>query len=261
MKEECTNCEYLYKEYVLNGRSTKSIAAEHNTFPNTIRRALKKCGFDIRDKSTAQKQFIENNGGSPLLGRKRSTQEKEAIAAGIQDFWDNIDETRKQDIKARMAESAKRHWQTLTENEKKDAVYKMHLASKSKMYQGSKNENLVASLLTSEGFRIEQRASAGIPGRQFEIDIGIPEKRVAIEWDGATHFLPIYGEEHLEKVLAKDAAKNRLLIGAGWHVIRCRDYSTSSTKAFCKRAVLQIKEAIEIASASKQPTLTLLDME
>src|SRR5688572_12332707 len=203
MNSNWDSYEYLYEEYIVKKRSTKSIAEEHGTYPNTIRRCLKKHGFDIRNKSVAQKNYIAIN-GSPMLGRERTEQEKDKISKGLQKFWTGLDEDEKDKMRESMAESARKQWKSLTEHDKKEAIYKMHLASKSKMYMGSKNENLVASMLVESGLRIYQRTTDYTPGNRFEIDIAIPDLAVAIEWDGATHFMPIYGEEHLKRVMDKD---------------------------------------------------------
>jgi hypothetical protein len=41
----------------------------------------------------------------------------------------------------------------------------------------------------------------------YEVDVGIPELNLAIEWNGVVHFLPIYGQEKLSKIQERDAAK------------------------------------------------------
>lgn len=259
MSNKWDSYEYLFEEYVVKKRSTKSIAEEHRTYPNTVRRCLKKLGFEIRDKSKAQKNYIEIN-GSPMLGRERTNEEKDKISKGLQEFWTGLNVEEKDKIRGNMAELAKRQWDALSDHSKKESIYRMHLASKSKMYLGSKNENLVASML-SENYKIAQRTTDYTPGNRFEIDIAIPDLAVAIEWDGATHFMPIYGEEHLQRVIDKDEVKDKVLMRAGWSVIRCRDHSTAHSKAFCRRSVDKIIEGIKGVKKVKSPHLVILDME
>jgi len=201
--------KYLEREYVVKERSTSDIAAEHGVFPNTIRRELKKHGFKIRDKSAAQQINIKKN-GAPMEGRKRSTEEKEKISEGLQRFWDELGDTEATRIKKKRARVAKEKWESLSDEEKTRSIKKMHNASRNRMYLGSKNENMVARLLEESGFVIEQRSREYTPGQQFEIDIVLPNEQIAIEWDGATHFDPIYGEEHLAKVQDKDDRKNKV---------------------------------------------------
>ena len=121
----------------------------------------------------------------------------------------------------------------------------MHNGNRKKMRAGSKNENLVSDILSEIGYKTVQRSKDYSPRRQFEIDIALPEERYAIEWDGVTHFSPIYGEEHLTKVQQKDAYKDKLLLSNGWTVIRCRDTSTTSSLAFCRRSVDRILSVID----------------
>lgn len=235
--------KYLEIEYEQKERSTNDIAREHGVYPNTIRRALIKHGFKVRDKSAAQKNNIEKN-GAPMLGRKRTDEEKERISAGMQKWWDSLSEEQKNDVKSRLSDSAREKWDTMTEEERKEVISKMHKANRKRLRAGSKNENMVAELLAKAGYTIAQRTKDYTPGRKFEIDICLYRDKIAIEWDGATHFDPIYGESHLQRVRNKDEVKNSILLASGWTVIRCRDHSTASSMAFCARAVEQIISVI-----------------
>lgn len=260
MAEDYKSYEYLYEQYVVNERSTKSIAEEHNTYPNTIRRLLKKHGFRIRDKSQAQKTYVKKH-GSPNLGRKLTDEEKERISLGLQNYWQGMEKKEREEVKQEMSERAVEQWNSKSSMEKTETIYKMHMASKDKVAMGSKNENMVADMLIERGYRVLTRTNTVVPGCRFEIDIALPDLRIAVEWDGASHFLPIYGEEHLVRVQDKDAVKNRELTYAGWHVIRCRDRSTDHSKAFCRRAVDAILEAIEKIDQGGKPKTIYLDVE
>lgn len=235
---------YLQKEYVDNERSTSSIAKEHGTYPITIRRALIKYGFEVRNKSVAQKNNIKKN-GAPMQGKVRTVRERERISKGLQRFWDGLDDAQEQEVRNRLSENARENWKNTSKAEKNARIKKMHSGSRKKMRAGSKNENLVADILADIGYKIIQRSKDYAPRRQFEIDIALPEDRYAIEWDGVTHFDPVYGEEHLAKVQRKDKYKDELLISNGWTVIRYRDTSTTSSLAFCRRAVDKILDTIQ----------------
>jgi very-short-patch-repair endonuclease len=238
------NRKYLQEEYETKERSTNDIAREHGVFPNQIRRALIKHGFKVRDRSAAQKNNIEKN-GAPMQGRTRTEAEKVRISEGMQKWWDALSDDEKNAVKSRLSDSAREKWETMTDEEKKEIVGKMHKANRKRMRAGSKNENLVADLLINAGYKIAQRTKDFTPGRRFEIDLCIPTMKIAIEWDGATHFDPIYGEAHLQRVRAKDKTKDSILLSSGWTVIRCRDHSTASSLAFCTRAADKIIEVIE----------------
>lgn len=240
------NHNFLKKEYEIENKSTSQIAKEQGTYPMTIRRALKKHGFVIRDKSQAQKNNLEKN-GSPLQGRARSHAEKMRISMGLQEHWDNMTPEERVAAKLIRSEIGKSAWDKKTEEEKKKAINKMRIGNRKKGRKGSKNENMVADMLINAGFNIIQRSRDYSPGRRFEIDIAMLKEKIAIEWDGPNHFLPIYGEQALESVKAKDNIKNYSLVKSGWTVIRVRDHSTSSTLSFCRRACDKIIKTIEVS--------------
>lgn len=231
------NPKYLKEEFVTKGRSTVDIAKEHGVFPNQVRRYLIKIGIKPRDKSAAQKLNLEQH-GHPMQGRQRTESEKENISLGLHNFWhaDGGSE-HAQNLRERLGNYAREQWDKLDEDERKALITKMHMASNERTRAGSKSENAVAAMLVYKGFRVIQRSKDFTPSRQFEIDIALPDERVAIEWDGATHFMPIYGEERLAEVQEKDGRKDKVLVGAGWTLIRCRDMSTGYSRAFCARTV------------------------
>ena len=177
---------------------------------------------------------------------------------GLQEHWENMTKEEKVAAKLVRSEIGKSAWEKKTDEEKKKAVKKMRIGNSKKGRKGSKNENAVADMLINAGFDIIQRSRDFTPGRRFEIDIAIPKERIAIEWDGPNHFAPIYGEENLELVKAKDKIKNYSLVRAGWTVVRVRDHSTSSTMSFCRRACDKIIQTIE---NDDKNVIHIIDME
>jgi very-short-patch-repair endonuclease len=244
LQAKLEDVKFLRAEYVDARKSTTKIAQELGTHPNTVRRALIKAGVDLRNKSAAQDNYLSSN-PHPMEGRRRTEEEKEKISLGIQTHLDSLDKKELKRRKKAMSKVAKEKWASLDDAEKKKTINKMHSASREAAGQGSKNENMVSDLLTEAGYKVMQRTNQYTPLNAFEIDIAIPSIHVAIEWDGAAHFQPIYGEEHLKKNMAKDERKNRVLLDNGWTVIRCRDHSTAHSLAFCRRAVAQIINTIQ----------------
>jgi very-short-patch-repair endonuclease len=233
----------LYDLYVAQGLSTGAIAKIYGTFPNTIRRALVRHGISTRTKSEAQANYLEDN-DHPMLGRERTVDERKAISGGIQKHWDGLSEEEAQKKREAMGERARFKWEWMSDEEKAASIKKMHKANREKAGLGSKNENAIANILRESGYTIAQRTTEYSPRRAFEIDIAIPSERIAIEWDGAAHYEPIYGEEALKKTMEKDNRKNLALIDYGWKVIRCRDHSTAHSLAYCKRSAERILEAM-----------------
>lgn len=253
------NKEWLEQKYTVENLSTQRIAALLDTFPNTVRRALKRHGIALRDKKEAQVNFLEEH-DHPMLGRERTEEEKKKISQGIQTAWDAMTDEEKIALKEKMSETAKMKWEWMSEEDRDANILKMHKANREKSGEGSKNENMVAAMLVEAGFKIDQRTYDYSPQNRYEIDIAIPAHNIAIEWDGAAHFEAIYGEDSLKRTMAKDEKKNGALIGQGWTLIRARDHSTSHSVAFCQRAVNKIIAAIE--EYKKKPAQVVhLDME
>jgi len=234
----------LYDLYVHQGLSTGAIAKIYGTFANTVRRALVRHGIDTRSKSEAQKNYLEDN-DHPMLGRERTESERLAISGGIQKHWDGLSDEESQKKREEMAERAKVKWEWMSDEEKEQSIKKMHKANRENAGLGSKNENAIAAMMTNAGYNIAQRTTEYSPRKAFEIDIAIPSERVAIEWDGAAHYEPIYGDEALQKTMEKDDRKNRALMDYGWKVIRCRDHSTAHSLAYCKRSFEKIMQAMK----------------
>ena len=229
--------------YVTQGLSTGAIGKMYGTFANTIRRALKRHGIDTRTKSEAQSNYLEDN-DHPMLGRERTTNERIAISDGIQKHWDGLSEEEANQKREDMAERAKVKWDWMSEEEQAASIKKMHKANREKAGLGSKNENAIANIIRARGYSIVQRTTEYSPRKAFEIDIAIPSERIAIEWDGAAHYEPIYGPEALKKTIEKDGRKNSALMEYGWKVIRVRDHSTAHSLAYCKRSAEQILQAM-----------------
>ena len=57
---------------------------------------------------------------------------------------------------------------------------------------------------------IEYHKKGIVPNSNLEVDIYLPEMGAAIEIDGPSHFLPIWGEEALSKTIKSDNEKNGL---------------------------------------------------
>jgi len=243
-KQSWDERDYLHQKYVTEELSFGAIAKLHDTFSNSVRRAAIRHGIEQRTKSTAQKKFLDNN-NHPMLGRERTAQEKEKISQGVQFYWECLDPDEAEQLRDEMSERAKLKWDWMSEEEKQKTIMEMHRANREKSGCGSKNENAVRELLIKGGYNALERTTEFSPRKQFEIDIPIPGESMAIEWDGVAHFVPIYGDEALEKVIEKDGRKNKALVQHGWTVIRVRDHSTSHSSAFCRRAVGQIVEIIK----------------
>jgi len=71
---------------------------------------------------------------------------------------------------------------------------------------------------------------------RLEIDMFVPELSVAIEIDGPSHFLPVWGQEALERTQKSDRQKSGLILSSGLILIRIKHTKGLSEK--CKRETL-----------------------
>lgn len=248
---------YIVSEYKKKKRSTVELARELKTYPNTIRRILVKEGVPIRSHSTAQKNQLSKK-GHPMAGKKRSEEEKRKISDGMMGYWDGMSKKEQDKERSKRGKAAKKQWNKMSRLDKKEMIANMHKANFETTYKGSKSENKIAELLEDEGLVVVQRTNDFTPGSQFEIDICLPNKNMAIEVDGPTHFEPIFGDDRLSKVKANDKFKNGILLNNGFTVIRLRNKTTKHSRAACVRAVQGILGII--TNKKKHKKLHILEL-
>lgn len=235
---------WLEEQFVKKERSTSDIAKELELFPMQVRRACKKFGFALRDKSTAQSLNLEHN-GHPLQGVERSEAEKEKISMGIQSHWESLSDAERANKKLEVAKRIKNAWASKDEDDKKETIKKLNSNKNKASREGSKLEKMIIAELLKHGIHAESRATHYVSDEKFEIDIAIYKDSLAIEVDGPTHWDSIYGEENLKKVKEKDSRKDKMLNGLGWKVLRLIDKSNNPTRAVCRRAVSIILDVLE----------------
>ena len=76
----------------------------------------------------------------------------------------------------------------------------------------------------------------------LEVDVAIPSLKLAIEWNGAVHFKPIYGTTKLKKIKQKDTEKLKIASNKDINLIVITDLVSNDEilqKAFedCKKII------------------------
>lgn len=204
----------LYKE----GVSTYTIAEEFNTYPNMINRILKKHGERLRDKSEAQSESLKSGVSKhPTKGKKRPDSFKLILSKKGRDRWKELDEKEKQ----RRIDIAKTRWDLMSQEKKDELCKKANEAVRLTSKEGSQLEKFLLSELPKKGFLCQHHRHI-IENDKMEVDIFIPSLRICIEIDGPSHFLPIWGEDKLKKVMESDSKKNGLILGNGFVLIRIK---------------------------------------
>ena len=202
-----------------SGKSIRDIANELSTYPNKIARTLKKAGKELRSKEEAAKIAVEAGKiKPPMLGKKRTQAEKDNISIKRSQKWQQMTSDELENFK----KSAKDRWDSQTDEEK---IYKQQKAGEAlrrASIEGSKAEKFLYEKLTKAGYEVIIHKKGLVAGEKYEVDLFLPQLTVAIEIDGPQHFLPIYGEENLQRNIKYDSIKNGALISKGICVIRVK---------------------------------------
>ena len=210
----------IIDQYVNQKKSTYEIAQDIGTYPNKIRRTLNTLGVDLRDRSSAQTVAIETGRHEhPTRGKKRTEAEKIAISNGMSHFWDNMEETERE----RRSKISKEQWASMSEEDKANLRRLAAEAVRKASKEGSKIEKFICEGLTGAGYDVIFHKKGLIPNENMEVDLFVPGIKTAIEIDGPAHFLPIWGEESLQKHIRADAQKAGMLINRGYVVLRVKN--------------------------------------
>jgi very-short-patch-repair endonuclease len=235
--------------YINQGLSTYVIAEKYQTYPNKIRRLLKKRGIELNDKSEAQKLAIKSGRSKhPTQGTKRDMVVKHKISEGVYQSWKKLSEKERQS----RVDKSKDQWYNMTDAER-DALRKSAaIAVRAAAKDGSKMENFLKEELTKHGYDVIFHKTGLIPSENLEVDIFLPQINTAIEVDGPAHFYPIWGEDNLQKHIGADAHKSGLLLLQGFVVIRIK-HLTKNLSEKHKRDVLEQLQKVLQTIANKFP--------
>ena len=77
--------------------------------------------------------------------------------------------------------------------------------------------------MTKVGYDVIFHKRGLIANQNLEVDLFIPSINTAIEIDGPAHFLPIWGEESLNRHIRADAQKAGLLMNRGFVILRVKN--------------------------------------
>lgn len=200
--------EWLQEEYHTKNRSFDDIAKELGTYAQKVRRQVIKFGIVIKDKHTAMKAAIQSGRLShPTAGKKRSIEELHAIAKGVAKSW-------KQLTKAQLDDRIKKSqdaWNRMSDEQRLTLQRLAEKGCRKASQEGSKAELFLKDELVKAGYRVECHKKHIIQNKQLHLDIFLPEFSTAIEINGPSHYLPVWGEEQLQKTIRSDQKKAGLL--------------------------------------------------
>lgn len=243
----------IIEMYNEDNLSTYEIAKKLDTYPNKIRRTLKKHGVELKDRSAAQKAALESGRSKhPTEGKERTLEERIKISSSLEKFWDSM----AKDERKRRSETAKKLWASIPESDKEAMRSKGIAAVRAAAKEGSKLEKFFQERLSLAGYRAEAHKMIN-PTENLEIDLYISSLRTIIEIDGPSHFLPIWGQDRLDKQINADLRKSGTLLNMGFVVIRVKTRGKESVakKEELITAVLDHLKRIEKKTPSRSNRL------
>jgi len=238
--------------YVNQNMSTYVIAEKYGTYPNKVRRLLKKLNIPLNDKSTAQKIAIESGRSQhPTEGKERDPEVKQKISEGVYQSWQKISTKERQ----KRVDTSRTQWYNMTELERENLRSAAAQAVRKASKEGSKMENFLLTELTTLGYDVIFHKTGLIPSESLEIDIFLPSLNTAVEIDGPAHFYPIWGEENLQKHIKADAHKSGLLLMQGFVVVRIKHLTKNLSEKHKRDVLTQLVVQLEKIS-KKFPSKT-----
>jgi very-short-patch-repair endonuclease len=211
--------DFLYDAHFIQGMTWAAIGDLCGEYGNTIRRHALKLKVPIRTRSEAQKKALaDGTKQHPTKGKHRSEEVKYKISEKVSASWAALSDEELE----RRKQIGKDHWDSMSVEEKTEMSAKAGDAVRVAAKEGSKLERFLFGKLVEHGFRPQFHVERTIKNENLQIDIVLPHDKVAIEVDGPSHFLPIWGADMLAKNQRSDQVKNGLLLGAGLCVIRLR---------------------------------------
>lgn len=247
--------QLIKKLYIDQGLSFALIAEQLNTYANKIRRDAIKWNIAIRDKSTAQINALKSGAHKhPTKGTQRSDTTKHKIGKSVMKAWDDLDESTLQKRKKK----AKQLWNQLSDDEKQNRLQLANKAVRDSSKTGSKLEHFLLKNLLADGYRVEFHKEQLLSNTKLQIDLFLPTINIAIEVDGPSHFLPVWGTDTLAKNQKYDQKKTGLILGKGLNLIRIKQTHDFS-KARAYTVYQQLISAISTMANSKTRSIEIED--
>jgi|TARA_B100001094_G_C18195344_1_gene810344 very-short-patch-repair endonuclease len=236
----------LIKElYVNQKQSFAQIAEEYDTYANKIRRDASVLGIKVRNKSQAQKNALaQGKHKHPTKGTKRSTETKSKIGKTVMQAWENTDEEERE----KRRQKSKEIWNSMSDFKKQNMIKAANIAVRESSKEGSKLEKYILKELLNAGYKVDFHKEQSLVTTKLQIDLFLPTMNIAIEVDGPSHFLPVWGEEVLQRNISYDNKKTGLIIGKGLKLIRIKqinDFSNARASVICEKLcklLLEIKQ-------------------
>jgi very-short-patch-repair endonuclease len=220
--------------------SFKQMADRCGTYPNKLKRLGKKLGLETRTRSEAQKNALDTGTiQHPTKGKERSEETKIKISDSVAVVWKELEPEEKE----RRRLQSKELFDSRTEVEKKDFHDKAGKAIRKTAKTGSKLEEAIFAHIVKLGYRVKKHQDHILINQKLHLDIYIPELKTAIEIDGPSHYLPIWGADALRKTQLADNQKDGMVLNSGCCMVRIRQQKNLS-KSFIREVSRELTVAL-----------------
>lgn len=211
-------------------------------YPNKVRRTLKKNGILPRDRSAAQELALKTGRSkSPTGGKPLPKVVKDKIGDTLSKRHKKLPQAEKE----KKSLISKQTYNKLTEEQKRSLHDKANKSLRKTVELGSRLEKFLLVKLRQNGYEINFHSRLLLPTVKLQVDLFLPSIKTAIEVDGKSHFQPIWGEEHFNKVKAADKRKNSFLIQNGYNIVRIKAVASKTTPAYCRLIYQLLTEELE----------------
>lgn len=249
----------LRKKYIEEKITASEIARNYGTYTNKIVRALKFLKIEIRDKSECQKELLKSGKAiHPTKGKKLSAETKAKISESSHNNWDNKTPDELEAFKQLKRDAWNSRSADDVEEFNKKSVNAIAKASR----VGSKAEIRLVDELKKAGYNAIHHHRP-IEKEKLEVDILIPDKRIAIEIDGPSHYKPIWGAINFDRTRKADIEKNGILATNGFCMIRIKNLVNTVTQHMYKKtceSLIKVLEEIETSFPKQSDRLIYINI-
>jgi very-short-patch-repair endonuclease len=205
----------MYKK----GMSSYQIAEKLGTYSRKVLRAMDYLNIPRRNYSDAQSVALKSGRSEhPTKGKEVSDEMKLRLSASLVKSYENLPE----EEKVRRAQVSKDRWNAMSESEQEELRALAIAGCREAAEYGSKTEQYIRDGLRKQGHTVKTQVQDLVRHKQLRVDLFVPGLKTAIEIDGPSHFLPIWGEERLAKQQASDQRKLGDILDAGYCIIRLK---------------------------------------
>jgi AcrR family transcriptional regulator len=206
--------------------SVQEIADTLGMKKSTVYYWIRKHGIQTRNRTEAQKLYVDRTGQHQRSGKKHDDATRAKIGEGLRRFWDSEDgqENRQQLSDLRSAE-----WKTKSTGDKRKVLDRLRNASRPSSDELSRIGSAFLSFLEAKGE--SAKAKVGLVDRHLS-DLVLERDKIIIEFVLPT---AVYGDEAARATEARYTRLVNHLVSIGYRVLIVIDKSNHISQARCQR--------------------------